>query len=148
MHVSVADPGFPRGGGVNSPGGRQHTILPNFSKNCMKLKEFGPPGGGGRASKILLCRSATVYVHIKHIILKYVTVTPQYSVMTYFSFLETSTLSSYNADSNMLPFNSFVLLVCMSLTCHILTSTCCRHKCFGVFSIYTLADIEVLINIL
>ena len=26
-------------------GGRQHTILPNFPKNCMKLKEFGPPGG-------------------------------------------------------------------------------------------------------
>ena len=25
--------------------GRQHTILPNFPKNCMKLKEFGPPGG-------------------------------------------------------------------------------------------------------
>ena len=23
--------------------GRQHTILPNFPKNCMKLKEFGPP---------------------------------------------------------------------------------------------------------
>ena len=55
---AVADPGFPRGGGANSPGGRQHTILPNFPKNCMKLKEFGPPGGG-RASKILLCRSAT-----------------------------------------------------------------------------------------
>ena len=32
-------------------------ILPNFPKNCMKLKEFGPPRG--RASKILLCRSAT-----------------------------------------------------------------------------------------
>ena len=34
---SVADPGFPRGGGANSPGGggRQHTILPNFPKNCM-----------------------------------------------------------------------------------------------------------------
>ena len=48
---------FPRGGGANSPGGRQHMILPNFPKNCMKLKEFGPPGG--RASKILLCRSAT-----------------------------------------------------------------------------------------
>ena len=29
-------------------GGRQHTILPNFPKNCMKLKEFGPPGGGAR----------------------------------------------------------------------------------------------------
>ena len=43
---SVADPGFPRGGGANSPGGRQHTILPYFPKNCMKLKEFGPPGRG------------------------------------------------------------------------------------------------------
>ena len=31
--------------------GRQHTILPNFPKNCMKLKEFGPPGGGGARSK-------------------------------------------------------------------------------------------------
>ena len=44
--LSVADPGFPRGEGANSPGGgRQHTILPNFPKNCMKLKEFGPSGG-------------------------------------------------------------------------------------------------------
>ena len=42
----VADPGFPRVGGANSPGGggRQHTILPNFPKNSMKLKEFGPRG--------------------------------------------------------------------------------------------------------
>ena len=46
--LAVADPGFPRGGGANSPGGRQHTILPNFPKNCMKLKEFGPPGEGAR----------------------------------------------------------------------------------------------------
>ena len=46
--VAVADLEFPRGGGANSPGGRQHTILPNFPKNCMKLKEFGPPGGGAR----------------------------------------------------------------------------------------------------
>ena len=45
---SVADPGFPRGGGANSPGGRQHKILPNFPKNCMKLKEFGPRGRGAR----------------------------------------------------------------------------------------------------
>ena len=29
-------------------GGRQHTILPKFPKNCMKLKEFGPRGGGTR----------------------------------------------------------------------------------------------------
>ena len=44
-NTTVADLGFPRGGGANSPGGCQHTILPKFLKNCMKLKEFGPPGG-------------------------------------------------------------------------------------------------------
>ena len=33
---SVADPGFPRGGGPNL-----HTILPKFPKNCMKWKAFG-----------------------------------------------------------------------------------------------------------
>ena len=43
-----ADPGFPRGG-ANCPGGRQHTILLIFPENCMKSKEFGCPGGGGRA---------------------------------------------------------------------------------------------------
>ena len=48
--LAVADPGFPQGGGAN-PGGRggcQHTILPKFPKNCMKLKEFGPGGEGAR----------------------------------------------------------------------------------------------------
>ena len=44
-NFTVADPGFPRGGGASSPGRRQHKILPNFPENCMKLKEFGPPGG-------------------------------------------------------------------------------------------------------
>ena len=34
-------------------------ILPKFPKNCIKLKEFVPGGGRGKASKILLCRSAT-----------------------------------------------------------------------------------------
>ena len=45
---SVADRGFLRGEGANPAGwggGRQHTILPNFPKNCLKLKEFG---GGAR----------------------------------------------------------------------------------------------------
>ena len=43
---TVADPEFPRdggvdpGGGVGSVLGSQNTILPNFTKNCMKLKEF------------------------------------------------------------------------------------------------------------
>ena len=41
----MADPGFPRGGAPTIQGRRQHTSLPNFPKNCMKLKEFGPPGG-------------------------------------------------------------------------------------------------------
>ena len=40
----MADLGFRRGGGANSPGGRQHTISPKYPKNCMKLKEFGPGG--------------------------------------------------------------------------------------------------------
>ena len=50
IRTSVADPGFPqvegtnpRGGGGRG-GGHQHTILPNFPQNCMKLKEFGPGG--------------------------------------------------------------------------------------------------------
>ena len=55
---------FPEEGAPTPQGGRQHTILPKFPKNCMKLKEFGPPGG--RASKILLCRSATDYVNISN----------------------------------------------------------------------------------
>ena len=39
---------FPEEGAPTLQGGRQHTILPNFPKNCIKLKEFGPPGGGAR----------------------------------------------------------------------------------------------------
>ena len=39
-----AHPGFPVGGGAKPPGGCQHMILPNFVKNCMKLRKFGPPG--------------------------------------------------------------------------------------------------------
>ena len=39
--------------------GCQHTILPNFPKNCMKLKEFWPPGGASLAPPL---RSATGYL--------------------------------------------------------------------------------------
>ena len=53
--LTVADTGFPRGGGASPPEGRQPTILSKFPPNCMKLKEFG----GGARSKILLSRSAT-----------------------------------------------------------------------------------------
>ena len=40
---------FPEEGAPTPRGGRQHTILPNFPKNCMKLKEFWPGGEGAGA---------------------------------------------------------------------------------------------------
>ena len=40
--VSVADPGFPRGGGANSPGGRQHT-MPYFPKKLHEIERIWPP---------------------------------------------------------------------------------------------------------
>ena len=45
MQLRIQD--FPEEGAptLQGGGGRQHTILPNFPKNCMKLKEFGPRGG-------------------------------------------------------------------------------------------------------
>ena len=36
------------GWGRQPSGGCHPTILPNFPNNCMKLKGFGPPGGGSR----------------------------------------------------------------------------------------------------
>ena len=49
LNKAGADPGFPVGGGANPPGcGRQHTILPNYLENCMKLRKFWPVGGRGR----------------------------------------------------------------------------------------------------
>ena len=54
---SVADLGFPRGGGANPKGGRQLIIWPIFPKNCMKMKKFWARGGA-RAPRAPL-RSAT-----------------------------------------------------------------------------------------
>ena len=54
---------FSEEGAPTPQGGRQHTILLNFPKNCMKLKEFGPPEGGRRVSLAPPLRSATAYVH-------------------------------------------------------------------------------------
>ena len=39
---SVADPGFSPGG-VPTP--KSAVIFQFFAENCMKMKEFGPPGG-------------------------------------------------------------------------------------------------------
>ena len=56
--LPVADPGFPRGGGANSPRGAANIrFCQKFPKTAWNWKNFGPRGGG--ASKILLCRSAT-----------------------------------------------------------------------------------------
>ena len=46
-HVG-ADTRFPVGGGAN-PWGRQHTSLPDFPKNCMKLRKFWSVGVRGRS---------------------------------------------------------------------------------------------------
>ena len=40
MPLTGADSGFHVGGDANPLGGRQHMILPNFAKNCMKLRKF------------------------------------------------------------------------------------------------------------
>ena len=49
--MSLADPGFPRGGGRNSPGAPTY----DFVKFSQKLHEFEriwtPPGGGARPSR-------------------------------------------------------------------------------------------------
>ena len=44
--LPVADPGFSPGG---APTPKSAIIFQFFAKNCMKMKEFGPPEGG-RAS--------------------------------------------------------------------------------------------------
>ena len=41
----MADPGFPRGGGTNSRGGRQHTILANFPKKLHEIERIWTQGG-------------------------------------------------------------------------------------------------------
>ena len=43
--LSGEDPGFPGGGGTDPRGGRQHMILSNFLKNCMKSRKFWAVGG-------------------------------------------------------------------------------------------------------
>ena len=40
----MADPGFSPGG---APTPKIAIIFHIFAENCMKMKEFGPPGGGG-----------------------------------------------------------------------------------------------------
>ena len=43
----MVDPGFLRDGGANPPGGANIRFCQIFTKNCMKLKQFGPQSGEG-----------------------------------------------------------------------------------------------------
>ena len=49
---------------LQGPWGRQHMILPEFSKNCMKLKEFGPRGRGGGCPSRLPLISANDFLNL------------------------------------------------------------------------------------
>ena len=42
VSTTVADPGFSPGG---APTSKNALIFQFFAENCMKMKEFGPPGG-------------------------------------------------------------------------------------------------------
>ena len=50
---------FPQGG-ASTP--KSAIIFQIFAENCMKMKEFGPPGGGARVPGAPL-RSANDYAH-------------------------------------------------------------------------------------
>ena len=63
-NIPGADPGFPVGGASTLVGGGTNLRHRHFSvKTYVKMKEFGPVGGGGRVPETFVCRSATVYHH-------------------------------------------------------------------------------------
>ena len=43
--MSVADPGFPRGGGANSPGGAPTYDFAKFSQKVHEIERIRTPGG-------------------------------------------------------------------------------------------------------
>ena len=47
----VADPGFPRGGGANSPGGAPTYDFAKFSQKLHEIERIWTPGGGGARPK-------------------------------------------------------------------------------------------------
>ena len=52
IQLTVADPGFPRGGGANPKGGGTNLLFGQFSPpNCMKMKKFWARGGAARSSR-------------------------------------------------------------------------------------------------
>ena len=52
IDLSVADPGFPRGGGTNSPQGGAPTYhFARFSQKLHEIERIWAPGGGTRPSR-------------------------------------------------------------------------------------------------
>ena len=49
--VAVADPGFPRGGGANSPGGAPTYDFAKISQKLHEIERIWAPGGGGARPK-------------------------------------------------------------------------------------------------
>ena len=60
--IAVADPGFPRGGGANSPGGSPTYDFAKFPQKLHEIERIRPRGGGERVSRLL--RSATALFSI------------------------------------------------------------------------------------
>ena len=58
--MAVADPGFSRGGGANSPGRAPTYDFAKISQKLHEIERIWAPRGD--ASKILLCRSATEWI--------------------------------------------------------------------------------------
>ena len=63
---SVADPGFPRGGGANSPGGAPTYDFAIFSQKLHEIERMWAPvcGGGGGTSLAPPLRSVTGFVSV------------------------------------------------------------------------------------
>ena len=58
----MANPGFSSGG---APTPKIAIIFQILAENCMKMKEFGPPGGGGgRANEFCLSMQNIVTRHV------------------------------------------------------------------------------------
>ena len=65
--LSVADPGFSPGG---APTPKSAIIFQFFAENCMKMKEFGPPGGDARPWRPPLDPPMPFNIWFCHLILK------------------------------------------------------------------------------
>ena len=63
VHDTVADPGFPRGGGANSPGGAPTYDFAKFFQKLHEIERIWAPRGGG-ASLAPPLRSATVIYYL------------------------------------------------------------------------------------